>query len=277
MVTRAGERGNDGYDVPATGMQAFAEELKAQREAAGLTQEDLADRMGYSASVIAKLETCRTRPSEQHAQRADEAFGTPGSFQRLRIVLQRSRAYPDWFRDWPEREARARTIRWFELLVVPGLLQTEDYARALLANRLGDGQQDVDEVVAARMGRQAILSRDRPPELWVVLDEAALRRPIGGSKVMHDQVRWLAEMAARPTICLQVIPATVGVHEGLDGAGFIVADYDVAYVETAAGGQIVDAARDVAALVGAWDRLRAETLPRSASLRLLEEGAGQWT
>jgi transcriptional regulator with XRE-family HTH domain len=265
-----------GDDGQANGLP-FAEELRAQREAAGLTQDQLADRMGYSASVIAKLETCRTRPSEQHAQQADEVFGTPGSFQRLRKALLAARTYPDWFRDWPGREAGARLIRWFELLVIPGLLQTGDYARALLANRLGDGQEDVDEIVAARMERQAILSRERPPELWVVLDEAALRRPVGGSKVMHDQMLHVAEMAAQPHICLQVLPATVGVHEGLDGAGFVVADYDIAYVETAARGQIVDAAEDVAALVSRWDRLRAEALPRSASLRLIKEVAEQWT
>ena len=133
------------------------------------------------------------------------------------------------------------------------------------------------DLVAARLDRQAILSRERPPELWVVLDEAALRRPVGGSKVMHDQTLHLAGMAAQLHICLQVIPAAVGVHEGLDGAGFVVADYDVAYVETAARGQIVDAGEDVAALVRRWDKLRAEALPRSASLRLLEEVAEQWT
>jgi transcriptional regulator with XRE-family HTH domain len=276
MTARADGHEKDD-DGPVNGLQPFAEELRAQREAAGLTQDQLADRMGYSASVIAKLETCRTRASEQHAQQADEAFGTPGSFQRLRKALLAARTYPDWFRDWPGREAGARLIRWFELLVIPGLLQTGDYARALLANRLGDGQEDVDEIVAARMERQAILFRERPPELWVVLDEAALRRPVGGSKVMHDQVLHLAGMAAQLHICLQVIPATVGVHEGLDGAGFVVADYDVAYVETAARGQIVDAAEDVAALVRRWDKLRAEALPRSASLRLLEEVAEQWT
>jgi len=77
-------------------------------------------------------------------------------------VLLRTRIYPDWFRDWPGREAAARTIRWFELLVIPGLLQTEGYARALLANRLGDGQDEVGEAVAARMGRQVILSRTGP-------------------------------------------------------------------------------------------------------------------
>jgi transcriptional regulator with XRE-family HTH domain len=100
MTASADEREKDD-DGPANGMQPFADELKAQREAAGLTQEQLADRMGWSASVIAKLETCRTRPSEQHAQQADEAFGTPGSFQRLRKVLLVARTYPDWFRDWP--------------------------------------------------------------------------------------------------------------------------------------------------------------------------------
>jgi transcriptional regulator with XRE-family HTH domain len=266
--------GNGNDEGAADGFADWAAELRAQREAAGLTQEQLARLMNYSASVIAKLETGRTRPGEQHAERADQALDAPGTFQRLRTILARDRVYPDWFKDWPVREAAARCLRWFELLVIPGLLQTEDYARALMANRLGDN--DVDAVVAARLDRQAILYRDQPPDLWVVLDEAALHRAVGGPKVMGEQITHLAEAAARPHICLQIIPATVAVHEGLDGAGFVVADYDFAYVETAAHGQIVDRGADVAALVRRWDTLRAEALPRTASLSLIEEVANKW-
>lgn len=263
-------------EAPMVGMRAFAGELKAQREARGWTQAETADRMGYSQSVVGKLEGCMVRPSEMHAQKADEAFGLPSTFQRLRALLM-LRAYPDWFREWPGKEAAARILRWFELVVVPGLLQTEDYARALMANRLGGSQENIDGVVAARMERQAVLSSARPPELWVLLDEAALYRPIGGPAVMHEQMLRLAVAATQPHVCIQVIPAAVGVHEGLDGAGFVAADYDVAYVETAARGLMIDSAEDVAALAHKWDRLRAEALPRNASLELIEKAAEQWS
>ena len=116
---------------PMSGVQAFAQELKAQREAGGLTQEQLAGRMGYSTSVIAKLETCRTHPSKQHADKADQALGTPGTFRRLRKVSVQQ-VYPAWFHRWPEAEEQAQTLRWYEPLLIPGLLQTDDYARAVL-------------------------------------------------------------------------------------------------------------------------------------------------
>lgn len=161
--------------------------------------------------------------------------------------------------------------------MIPGLLQTEDYARALMANRLGGSQEHIDGVVAARMERQSILSSARPPYLWVLLDEAALYRPIGGPVVMRNQMLRLAAAVQEPQVCIQLIPATVGVHEGLDGSGFVTADYDVAYVETAARGLMIDSAEEVAALAEKWDRLRAEALPRNASLELIEKAAEQWS
>jgi transcriptional regulator with XRE-family HTH domain len=111
--------------------EAFAQELKAQREVAGLTQEQVAKLMGYSPSVIAKLETCRTIPSPQHAAQADEALRTPGTFRRLRQAMING-AYEPWVRALLEMEERATVLRNWESLVVPGLLQTETYARAMI-------------------------------------------------------------------------------------------------------------------------------------------------
>jgi transcriptional regulator with XRE-family HTH domain len=105
-------------------VQAFALELRAQREAGGLTQEQLARLMGYSTSVIAKLETCRTIPSPQHAGQADSALGTPGTFRRMRQAMING-AYEPWVRAFLDMEERATVLRNWESLVVPGLLQTE--------------------------------------------------------------------------------------------------------------------------------------------------------
>jgi hypothetical protein len=141
----------------------------------------------------------------------------------------------------------------------PGLLQTQDYARALLANRIGGNPETTDEIVAARMARQSILARDNPPELWVVIDEAVLHRPVGGPLVMREQLNQLIKSAQRPSIVFQVIPAAVGVHDGLPGAGFIIATFEnaphVAYQDTAVRGQVIEDSDDIGVLMGTWDRL----------------------
>jgi hypothetical protein len=134
--------------------------------------------------------------------------------------------------------------------------------------------------VAARLKRQEILHRDRPPALWVILDEAVLRRLVGGTYVMREQLRHLTEMARRPCVSLQVIPGTV-THLGLSFGGFAIADFGdaptVGYQDTASHGQIVDRGEDVAELTETWDTLVREALPWAASQSLLEEVAKSWT
>lgn len=177
MAGVMGSRGNDERDGPGNGLETFADELRAQREAAGLTQEQLAKLMGYSTSVVAKLETCRTVPSRQHAGQADQALQTPGTFLRLRKAMGNG-AYEPWVRAFLEMEERATVLRNWEPVVVPGLLQTEAYARAIIrACRPGDNDAEIEQLVAARMARQEIWDRETPPPpmLFVVLGEAALR------------------------------------------------------------------------------------------------------
>jgi transcriptional regulator with XRE-family HTH domain len=272
-------------DFAASPLRLFGAILRRFRVKAGLSQEQLGARVFCSGDLIGKIEYGQRAPSEQFAVACDAVpeLNTGGILDELREMLRdylKQRAYPGWFIGWPEKEADAKILRWFELVVVPGLLQTQDYARALLAQRIG-GPGDADDVVAARLARQEILVRDQPPELWVVIDEAVLHRPVGGARVMHDQLRHLIEAAQRPSIVIQVIPASVGVHEGLPGAGFIVATFEhaapAAYQDTAVRGQVIEDGDDIAILMATWDRLRAEALPRSASLALMEEVATSWT
>ncbi len=202
---------------PMSGVQAFAQELKAQREAGGLTQEQLAGRMGYSTSVIAKLETCRTHPSKQHADKADQALGTPGTFRRLRKVSVQQ-VYPAWFHRWPEAEEQAQTLRWYEPLLIPGLLQTDDYARAVLRGpSLTQLRREIAAQVSARIQRQEVLLKDDPPHLWCVVDEGVLHRCIGDRRIMHEQLAHLCPMTERSRISVQVIPFEAGAHAGLLG------------------------------------------------------------
>ena len=192
-----------------------------------------------------------------------------------------ARPFPGWFARWPDAEAAARTLRWFEPLIVPGLLQTEDYARALLSTRVGESEEQIEAMVAARLTRQAILDRDKPPTCWFMVDEGVLRRCVGSSVVMKRQLIQLADMAGRPDVVIQVVPLDAGAHQGLNGGAFVIADLpdaaSVAYQDTALAGQILESADDIESLMLTWETLRSEALPRVASMALIEKVQKTWT
>jgi len=281
MAARAGEREKDD-EGPANGVQAFAQELRAQREAGGLTQEQLAKLMGYSPSVIAKLETCRTIPSPQHAGQADEALRTPGTFRRLRQAMING-AYEPWVRAYLEIEERATVLRWWESLVVPGLLQTEAYARAMIrAGRPGDSDAAIEQLVTARMDRQRIWEREdpEPPMLFVVLGEAVLRQRVGDADVMRDQLGHLIEAAENPRITIQVLPFAAAAHPGLLGPLLVASfdnDRDAAYLDNALDGQVTERRKQVARVTLLYDTIRSEALSPSASVKMIAEVAEAWT
>jgi transcriptional regulator with XRE-family HTH domain len=266
-------------------LRVFGAMLRHYRTAAGLTPEELGARVYLSGSQIRKVEDGTRTPTEALAEACE---GVPelnchGALTTLREILKdhlRRRVYPGWFQAWTEHEAHARRLRSFELVIVPGLLQTEAYARAVLSTRVGATEEELDEAVAARLDRQRILEREHPPELWVLLDEAALRRPVGGPQVMAKQLEFLAAAAQRPHVVLQVIPLTAGAHEGMRGGAFVLADFTgsptLGYQDTAVAGQIVEDENQVEALTTSWDTLRLEALPRSASLELVKEVAETW-
>jgi transcriptional regulator with XRE-family HTH domain len=271
-------------DRAGTPLGVFGTELRFYRTEAGLSQAELAAKVYASHDVISKIETGERPPAEDLVSRLDAVpeLDTRGALTRLWGQLRKSlkyRAYPGWF-DWPDKEATSTTLRSYELVTVPGLLQTEDYARAVLRTRVKATDEEIEEMMAARMDRQTVLARDDPPMLWVILDESVLRRPVGGSHVMREQVNHLIDAAKRPNIVIQVIPTAVGAHEGFRGP-FVIADFDnapsAAYQDTALRGQTIEGADDVASLMVMWDTLKSEALSRSASLELMEEVAKTWT
>lgn len=257
---------------PSPLLQYFADELRRAREAAGMSQEQLASAINFSKSTVAMVETCHRPPKSDFAAGVDRALHADGRFERMREKLLRAEATPEWFRPWVEYEDEATVLRTYELVFVPGLLQTEQYARAVLA-----GADDVDSMVAARMDRQRILARDRPPQFVVVVDEAVLRRPIGGPEVMRRQLASLAEAAERWII--QVVPqATDYYYPGLDGP-FVIATIDgrdVVYIPTGLRGFIADGSEIVAEAKRRWDAIRAEALSRRQSRDLILEVAESW-
>jgi transcriptional regulator with XRE-family HTH domain len=267
-------------------LRVFGAMLAYYRTRAGLTPEQLGARVFVSGSQIRKVEAGTRTPTEAlvKACEAMGELGCNGALTELYKILGeklKRRAYPGWFAAWPDQEAQARRLRSFELVVVPGLLQTEAYARAVLSTRVGATLDEIDEAVAARLARQQILDRDQPPELWAILDEGILRRPVGAPDVMRGQLTHLAGMARLPHVVVQVIPIAAGAHEGMRGGAFVIAEFDdaatIAYQDTAVSGQIIEDASEADALAHTWDTLRLEALPRAASLTLIEETARQWT
>jgi transcriptional regulator with XRE-family HTH domain len=264
-------------------MAFFGAELRRARVAAGMSQDQLGRGLSFSGDLVGKIETSDRAPTPGFAAGCDSVFPhLDGLFARLVELARRwDGPYPQWFRDWLEAEREALSLRWWEPMLVPGLLQTTDYARAILRAGPDTTEDEIEDLVGARIERQGILDRPRPPELWVVLDEGVLHRPIGSSKVMYDQLLRLADSSCRPSITVQVVPAEVGAHAGLMGA-FIVAGFDgapsILYAETAVEGQTIEKSALVSKAGLAFDRLRAEALPRGASRDLIGKVAEErWT
>jgi len=264
--------------------RVFGAMLAYYRSHAGMSPEQLGARVFLSGSQIRKIEAGERTPTEDLARACEgiPELGCNGALTELYEILSehlKRRAYPGWFADWPDKEAQARRLRSFEPMVVPGLLQTRAYARAILSTRVGVTAEDLDEAVAARMERQRILDREQPPELWVILDEAVLHRPVGGPEVMREQLAYLTGAARRPHIVIQVIPFTAGAHEGMRGGAFVLAEFAdasaVAYQDAASSGQIIEDAAEVSALAVTWDTLRLDALSRTASISIIEEAAGR--
>ena len=266
-----------------TPRQVFGAMLRYYRERAGLTRPELGRQISKSASLIQAIELGQRAATAEVTGDLERVLAADGALLRLRDEIGDGLSYqvfPAWFQDWAHKEAEALTLRWFEPLVVPGLLQTGDYARAIFRTRFRITAEQIDEQVAARLKRQEILAREDPPALWVILDEWVLRRPVGGRYVMREQVSRLIEAAQQPHIMIEVIPADTGAHEGVTGA-FALADFadvpSVGYQEGALRGQPVEEREDVASLDLTWAMLRSDALPRAASLALLEDAAKSWT
>lgn len=264
----------------------FGAMLRHYRVRAGLTQDQVGALAHVSGKLISAYENGRRVPTRPTTVDIDSvpALNTSGALTELWDQFEEGmhyQAYPDWFQDWPEKEAAATTLRWFEPLLVPGLLQTDMYARALFATRIGATDDEIDELVSARLKRQEVLKKSHPPTLWVILDEWVLKRPVGNQQVMLEQVNKLIESAQRPNVVLEIVPSDAGAHEGLYGGGFAIADFkdapSIAYQESAVRGQIVQDAEDVASLMAKWTTLGSEALPRRASITRLEEAAKTWT
>ena len=253
-----------------------AKELRRAREGQGMTQAALAKAVFASDSLVAAWESGRRVPKPQYVKPLIEILRVDPMLARMIAELVTSVA-PEWFGKLLELEARAISLLTYEALVVPGLLQTEGYARQVLAKG-GRQNIDIEEMVSARLERQGILSSDDPPMFVAIMDEGVLRRPVGGPKVMHEQLTHLLNAAESPDVMLQVVPYSAGAYPGLAGAFMIIGleGREVVYVDHAFSGDIVEAANDVATMKRIWEALRVEALSGKQSIELLAEVAKEW-
>ena len=254
-------------------------ELRRARTAAGLSQDQLAQRLGFDRTTVTKTETGQRIPSPELAEALDTLFPhLDGLFARLAAHARHADGpVPAWFLEWVEAERVATSLRVWQPLIVPGLFQTSDYARSMFAAaRPGISDDELDRLVAARLSRQAIFGKSEPPHCVVVIDESALRRRIGTPQVMHDQLAHLAEMAAQPYVTLQVVP--YGPNAGLSG-GFMIASADGAS-DVAVAESLEDVTSGARAFVRkaavVFDIVRGEALTVARSRSLIMEVAGQW-
>jgi len=260
----------DGTSNP---VRYFGRQVRRARLAAEWTLAEFGQRIGYDPGQISRIENGKRPPSELFAEMCDRVFTErDGWFGEFYAESRTWIATPPWFRNWVEHEQGAATLRIWQPGVLSGLLQTEDYARAILAVNPGVTDDQVNARLDARLARQETLTRDDPPAAWFLVDEAALRRNVGSPELMAAQLAHLAGVARLPNVAIQVVPNIA--HAGLLG-GFALTER-AAYVETAVAGQVFEDAGIIADLLTRFDTLRNEALRASESLTLIERMCEEW-
>jgi transcriptional regulator with XRE-family HTH domain len=257
----------------------YGEELRLRREAAGLTQSELGERVICSGSLIAHFEAGRRKPRPDLAERLDAALGTEGFFVRMLRTLDTFR-FADHFAAAADAEQLATVIEEYAPILVPGILQTEAYARAVF--RAYQPQAHPDELetkVVNRLRRADILADHASPHVWVILGENVLGTAVGGPAVMAEQLRHVAALGRSGRVLTQVVPRSVGAHGAMGSMLSLMRfadEPDLAYVEGTHTGVLHDDPAVVGRCRYAYDLARAAALPPEASLALLETAAEEY-
>ncbi|GAA2429725.1 helix-turn-helix transcriptional regulator [Actinomadura vinacea] len=249
---------------------AFGTELHRRREMAGLSRLELAKLINVSRSYIGQVETGATRCREDLAQRIDEALGCAPALEDAWNDLLRSSGYPKWFADYPEAESTAALLRAYAATFVVGLLQTEDYARVLLAAD--------HAALEGRLKRQRILTRDQPPRLVVILEEGVLVREVGSREVMHAQCEHLLQASQRDNVTLQIAPTAY--YRGVSGTFNIATQpngEELVHQEISTGGVTSNDVGDILHLVSAFAEMQARCLSVGDSREFLRKAVVRWS
>lgn len=271
-------RARDDDERPAV-WSAYGKLLRLFRDRAGLTQPQLGDAMGYSMETVGSVEQGRRPAKAAFTEAAERALDAGGALRVLQDDVDRAKL-PEFFRDFALLESEAVSRFSYDPLLVPGLLQTEDYPRALIATHFPPlNDEAVDERVSARLARQALLSRESPPIVFsFIVQEAALHRKVGGVTVLRHQLRHLMECAQQRNVEVQVIQTELASHSGLSGPMVLLESTGrQRFVSLEAQGVVtVRCDRDEASEF--WLRygmLRSQALSTEESSRLIERVAGE--
>ncbi len=257
-------------DPSASLAALYGAKLRKLRVRAGMTQRQLGDRIPIAHSRIAQFELGKEPPPADVNAKLDALLGADGDLTDLWGHIVRT-PIPDWAQQFVTYEARASAMHKYMAHSIPGLLQTEPYARAMLCvgQVYGSGVAgDLEEKLRARTARQAILSSAAPPWLWLVLDEAVLHRTVGGPLIMREQLTHLLDTAAEPRTTVQVLPYDRGAHPGMGGSVTLLTlpgSGQVVYLEGINSGTLVEKAGEVEKYAIAYDLLQANALPPEES------------
>jgi transcriptional regulator with XRE-family HTH domain len=254
-------------------------QLRRLREARGITRDDAGYMIRSSGSKISRLELGRVGSKERDIADLLTLYGVNDAAQRETLLAMAREAnapgwwhdyddvLPPWFATYVGLEESASLIRTYEVQFIPGLMQTEDYARAVtVAGRPDLSSDEVERRVRLRMARQTLLERPSGPRFWAVIDEGALRRPIGGAKVMRAQVERLLELMGHNRISVQLMPFRFGAHAA-EGGAFSILRFpepdlpDIVYVEQLVGAHYLDKREQVDHYAQIFDRLTVDSLP----------------
>jgi transcriptional regulator with XRE-family HTH domain len=269
---------------PTVRRRRLGAELRRLRDEAGMTIERVAKSLECSESKVSRIETGQVGASPRDVRDMLELYGVSKGQREALIQLAREARNKGWWHAYGDvpvvpayigLEDTATTFRMYAALLVPGLLQTPAYASAVIrALRPDLDAEQLERWVELRMTRQGLLSRDDPPTLWAILDEAVLRRPVGGPKVMREQLQLLGEAAAKPNITLQVLPFTSGEHAGMDG-GFTIFGFstsaasDVVHLDNTTGDLYLETPGEIEQYNQVFDQLRSAALKPVDSIALL--------
>ena len=275
---------------PTVRRRRLASELRRLRDRAELTIDEVGEKLECSASKISRIETGHVGVTPRDVRDMLELYGVETDELEELVQLSREARKKGWWHNYSEvftgafvgLEAEAATLRAYQALLVPGLLQTAEYTREVTrASRPDISAAELDRRVAGRQARQQLLREPEPPQYWAVVDEAVLCRPVGGPAAMVTQLNRLTELATLPHVTLQVIPFETGAHAGMEGAFLILgfpeqADPDVVYVENTSTGVYMEEPPEILRYTLKFDHLRAMALGPDATLEKIAEAATRY-
>ncbi|MVO83731.1 helix-turn-helix domain-containing protein [Streptomyces sp. p1417] len=269
----------DPDDEQGAAIVAFVgRQLRARREAAGMRAAEFGSALGYGEGLVYKVESGKRIPRPEYLDKADEVLGAEGCITAMKEDVEAAR-YPKKVRSLARLEAKAVDVLWYGAHDIHGLLQTEGYMRALFGMRQpAYTPGEVDLVTAARMARRSIFEREPAPALSFVLEEVALRRPLGGRMVLRTQLEHLLEIGQLRSVSLQVMPIDLEEHAGADGSITMLKFKDGTGVGRSPGiaaGRPVDDPRQLRVLELRYGTIRAQALTPRESLAFTEQLLGE--